>query len=144
MFRLTMVTHWELWELDAILKMQVITLVLLIRTIMAMMDAMNLTDDKSNLVHVMAWYRRATSPPRSISPYHWAIVALHVYAHWPRWSWSTFVQVMVCGLFGARPLPEPMLANYQLSPWEQTSVIFESKWKIFNWRLKISAQTSMC
>ena len=69
MFRLTMVTHWELWELDAILKMQVITLVLLIRMIMAMMDAMNITDDKSNLVHVMAWYRRATSPPRSISPY---------------------------------------------------------------------------
>ena len=36
------------------------------------------------------------------------------------------IRVMACRLFGAKPLPEPMLAYCQLDPWEQTSVKFES------------------
>ena len=38
---------------------------------------------------------------------------------------------MACRLFGAKPLPEPMLAYCQLDSWEQTSVKFESKYKTF-------------
>ena len=40
-------------------------------------------------------------------------------------------QVLACGLFGAKPLPEPMLNCWQLDPWEQTLVKFESKCKHF-------------
>ena len=34
---------------------------------------------------------------------------------------------MACRLFGAKPLPEPMLAYCQLDSWEQISVKFESE-----------------
>ena len=38
---------------------------------------------------------------------------------------SVLIQVMACHLFGAKPLPEPMLAYYQLDSWEQISVKIE-------------------
>ena len=44
---------------------------------------------------------------------------------------SALVQVMACRLFGTKPLPEPMLADCQLDAQEQTSVKFESKYKLF-------------
>ena len=47
-----------------------------------------------------------------------------------QWIGSVFVQVMACHLFGAKPLPEPMLAYCQLDPQEQTSVKFQPKYKI--------------
>ena len=34
-------------------------------------------------------------------------------------------------LFGTKSLSKPMLGYYQLDPWEQTSVKFESKYKLF-------------
>ena len=40
------------------------------------------------------------------------------------------VQVMVCRLFGAKPLPEPMLTYCQLDPKDQISVKFGSKYKL--------------
>ena len=46
---------------------------------------------------------------------------------------STLVQVMACRLFGAKPLPEPMLTHCQLDPEEQTSVEFKSKYKAFHY-----------
>ena len=36
---------------------------------------------------------------------------------------------MGCRLFGAKPLPEPMLTYYQLDSSEQTSLKFEAKYK---------------
>ena len=39
-----------------------------------------------------------------------------------RWIWSALIRVMVSRLFGAKPLPEPVLTYNQLDPWEQTSV----------------------
>ena len=48
------------------------------------------------------------------------------------WTGSTLVQVIACRLFGAKPLPEPMLPYCQLDLWEQTSVKFESKYKPFH------------
>ena len=41
---------------------------------------------------------------------------------------------MACRLFGPKPLTEPMLISYRLDPKKQTSVKFESKFKIFYWR----------
>ena len=38
---------------------------------------------------------------------------------------------MVWWLFGTKPLPEPVLTYYQLNPWEQTSMKFESKQDAF-------------
>ena len=48
---------------------------------------------------------------------------------------STLVQVMAGHLFGAKPLPEPMLTYCQMDPKEQTSEKFESKYKTFpSWK----------
>ena len=44
-----------------------------------------------------------------------------------QWTGSALVQVMACHLFGAKPLPEPMLVYWQLDSWEQISVEFEFK-----------------
>ena len=43
-----------------------------------------------------------------------------VYMLW--WIESALIRVMVSRLFGAKPLPEPVLTYNQLDPWEQTSV----------------------
>ena len=45
---------------------------------------------------------------------------------------STLVQIMACRLYVAKPLSEPMLDYYQLDTWEQSSVKFYSKYKIFH------------
>ena len=47
---------------------------------------------------------------------------------------SSLVQVMACRLFGAKPLPEPMLAYYQLHSGEQISAKFQSEFCTFHWR----------
>ena len=41
---------------------------------------------------------------------------------------------MACRLFGAKPLPEPMLVNCHLDSWEQISVKFESEFYHFHSR----------
>ena len=38
------------------------------------------------------------------------------------WIGSALVQVMACRLFGAKPLPEPMLTYCQLDPYEQNKI----------------------
>ena len=38
-----------------------------------------------------------------------------------RWTGSALVRVMACCLFGAKPLPDPMLIYCQLDPWQQAS-----------------------
>ena len=50
------------------------------------------------------------------------------------WTWSALVQAMACCLFGAKPLPEPMLAFDQLESWEQISVKFEFEFYHFHSR----------
>ena len=47
---------------------------------------------------------------------------------------SALVQIMACRLFGAKPLPEPMLAHCQLDSWEQISVKFELEFFHFHSR----------
>ena len=51
-----------------------------------------------------------------------------------QWTWSSLVQIMDCRLFGAKPLPEPMLAYWQLDSWEQVSVKFKSEFCHFHSR----------
>ena len=51
-----------------------------------------------------------------------------------QWTGSAIVQVMTCQLFGAKPLPETMLAYYQLDSWEQISVKCELKFYHFHSR----------
>ena len=49
-----------------------------------------------------------------------------------QWTGSGLVQVMACRLFGAKPLPEPMLAYCQLDSQEQISVKLESEFYDFH------------
>ena len=51
-----------------------------------------------------------------------------------QWNESALVQLMACRLFGAKPLPEPMLAYCQLDSREQISVKFESEFCHFHSR----------
>ena len=53
-------------------------------------------------------------------------------AYTRRWTGSSLVQVMACRLFGAKPLPEPMLVYCQLDSWKQVSVKFESEFLSFS------------
>ena len=45
---------------------------------------------------------------------------------------STLFQVIACHLFSTSPIPESMLTNCELDPWEQTSMKFDSKYKRFH------------
>ena len=47
---------------------------------------------------------------------------------------SALVHVMACCLFGAKPLPEPMLTYCQLDSWEQISVKIETEFYHFHKR----------
>ena len=47
-------------------------------------------------------------------------------AYMCRWTGSSLVRVMAWRLFGAMPLPEPMVVYCQLDSWEHISVKFES------------------
>ena len=49
-----------------------------------------------------------------------------------QWTGPALVQVIACRLFGAKPLPEPMLPYCRLDTREQTSMKFESKYKSFH------------
>ena len=55
-------------------------------------------------------------------------------AYMHQWTGSALVQVMGCCLFGAKPLPEPVLAYSQLDYREQISVKFESEFYHFHSR----------
>ena len=45
---------------------------------------------------------------------------------------SVLVQIIACRLFGAKPLPDPMLTCCELHHYEQTFVKFKSKYKTFH------------
>ena len=48
-------------------------------------------------------------------------------AYMCQWTGSALVQIMACRLFGAKPLPEPMLTYCQMDPQEQMSMKSESE-----------------
>ena len=51
-----------------------------------------------------------------------------------QWIGSALVRVMACHLFGAKPLPEPMLVYCQLDSWQQISMKFMPEFYHFHWR----------
>ena len=52
-------------------------------------------------------------------------------AYMRQWTVSALVQAMACRLFGAKPLPEPMLTYCQLEPCEQTCYNSNRNTKLF-------------
>ena len=62
-----------------------------------------------------------------------------IFLWWPLWGlsnyytpcYSTLVEIMACRLFSDKLLPEAMMTYCVLGPQEQTSVEFESKYKLF-------------
>ena len=92
-------SHWPLWDLNVVLKMQSSKLALLICVFKS--SYINVlrwmpqdpTDDKSTLVQVMAWSRQATSHylsqcwPRSPTPYG---------VSKPQWVKHTYCVLKVC------------------------------------------------
>ena len=66
-----------------------------------------------------------------------------------QWTGSSLVQVMACRLFGAKPLPEPILAHCELNSWEHISVKFDSecyhfhsRWR--NWKCRLPQWRPSC
>ena len=49
--------------------------------------------------------------------------------HMRQYTMPSLVQIMACRLFGAKPLPKPILPFYQLDPKEHISVEFYPKFK---------------
>ena len=65
------------------------------------------------------------------------------------WTGSSLVHVMACCLFGAKPLPEPMMAYCQFDSWKQISVNFISElrhflWQICTWECRLQKQRPSC
>ena len=50
----------------------------------------------------------------------------------PRWIVSSLDQILACRLFGAKPLPEPMLKYCQLNHQERISMTFYLKFQSFH------------
>ena len=70
-------------------------------------------------------------------------------AYMRQWTGSSLVQVMACRLFGAKPLPEPMLTYCELDSWEHISVKFESEFYHFHsgkcsWKCRLSKCRPFC
>ena len=66
-----------------------------------------------------------------------------------QWTGSSLLQVMACRLFGAKPLPEPMLIYCQLDSWEHISVKFESEFYHFHsrkcsWKCRLPKWRPFC
>ena len=64
----------------------------------------------------------------------WYLTHLPLYRYMRQRTGSSFVQVMACRLFGARPLTELMLAYCQLYFWDHISVTFKSDFYHFRSR----------
>ena len=89
-------------------------------------------------IFLIFWFRRKcvdSSPPSA--------------AYMRQWYGSSLVQVMACRLFGAKPLPEPMLPYCQLDSWEHISVELVSEFYHFcsrkcNWYCRLPKQLPFC
>ena len=83
------------------------------------------------------------------SPFHHITSSPQSAAYMRQWTGSALVQIMTCRLFGAKPLPEPMLLYCQLDPYEQTSVKFQSRYKTFHsqkciWKCRLRKWWPFC
>ena len=99
------------------------------------------------LVHIMTWGRPGDKPlsePMMISFLTHICVTRPQWVNWLNAFWPSeaiwhcrsgstlsWVKIMICCLLGAKTLSEPVLTYFQLDPWEQNKVKFESKYKKF-------------
>ena len=80
--------------------------------------------------------------------FHWAFHKLIVNSSPPsaaymhQWAGSSLVQVKACRLFGAKPLPEPMLTYCQIDSWEQILVKF--KWEFYHFHSRKCIWNVVC
>ena len=70
-------------------------------------------------------------------------------AYMSQWTGSSLVQVMACRLFGAKPLPELMLAYCLLDTWGHISVKFEFEFYHFHsrkciWKGRLPKRQPFC
>ena len=79
---------------------------------------MDLTDDKSILVQVMAWCHKAERA-KMVDEINSSLPSA-VYIRC--WTGSSLVWVVACHLFCAKPLSKPMMVSHQLHPKEQNSM----------------------
>ena len=49
-------------------------------------------------------------------------------AEWRIWARPSLVQILACRLFGAKPLSEPIMACFQMDPWEHISHTCMRRW----------------
>ena len=63
--------------------------------------------------------------------------SMYIYVCMRPWTGSVLLQVIACCPFCAKPLPKLVLTYYQMNPWEQTSVKFNSSLKTCHWFMKI-------
>ena len=80
-------------------------------------------------VHVITFPCHSLNAAQLISVINSSSPSTPYIRQWNGWS---LVQVMACRLFGAKPLPKPMLLYCQLDSWEQVSVKFESEFCYFH------------
>ena len=70
-----------------------------------------------NYCHILQGTMSFNSSPPSVAYTHTRThTHTHIYICVCHWTGSVLVQVMACRLFGAKPLPEPMLVYCQLVP----------------------------
>ena len=62
-----------------------------------------------------------------------------IVAYMRQWFVLALVQIKGCGVYGAKPLSDPMLHNWQLDPWTQSSVKFIQIFSFMKKHLKISS-----
>ena len=65
---------------------------------------------------------------------------LPIVLHMCQWTGLALVQIMACRLFGAKPLPEPMLGCFQFYSWEQISEKFKWEFSFKKMHLNLSAK----
>ena len=84
--------------------------------------------------HMASWWFNSSPPSATYSR---------------QWNGSALVQLMACRLFGAKSLPEPMLAYCQLDSREHISVKFESEFYHFHsrkciWKCRLPEWRPFC
>ena len=103
-----------------------------------------LINNISALVQIMAWRRPGNKPlsePIMVSLLHicitqplWLKWLPEIIHNMHQWTGTSLVQVMTWHLFGTKPLPEPIMAYFELDSWRHISVKFESEFYHFHSR----------
>ena len=85
--------------------------------------------DANNMLDICSPHRRVYTVVGEIAYTYWGFCnSVECSSSYPsaaymrQWIGYTLVPVIICHLFGAKPIPESLLAYCQLDPWEQISM----------------------